>query len=150
MTGKILAIASAGGHWVQLRRLKPAFEGLDVVFASVYSDYAQDVAPHRFHSFPDASRFAKRKIVPLIFRLLTILLMERPKVVITTGSLPGLMTLILAKTLLGSKTIWIDSIANCERLSTSGSRAKRFADIYLTQWPHLASDDGPAHWGAVL
>lgn len=135
---------------MQLRRLGPAFEGLDVAFASVYPDYASDVSPHRFYNFPDVSRFSKRNLVPLLFRIVSILLKERPDVVITTGSFPGLVTLALAKTLLRSKTIWIDSIANCEQLSTSGSKAKTFADVYLTQWPHLATPGGPKHWGAVL
>lgn len=150
MADRILAIASAGGHWVQLRRLRPAFEGLDVVFASVYPDYANDVTPHRYYSFPDVTRLGKRKIFGLFFKILYILLKERPKTVITTGAFPGYLALVLAKTLLGSKTIWIDSIANCERMSTSGSHAKRFADVYLTQWKHLAGSDGPEYWGAVL
>lgn len=147
---KVLAIASGGGHWVQLRRLAPAFEGLNVAFASVYPDYQHDVPEHRFYTFPDASRFAKAKIPGLVIRLFSILLKERPQVVITTGSFPGLLTLAMAKTVFRAKTIWIDSIANCEELSTSGSKAGRFADIWLTQWEHLAGEDGPQHWGAVL
>jgi UDP-N-acetylglucosamine:LPS N-acetylglucosamine transferase len=150
MSNGILAIASGGGHWVQLRRLKAAFAGLDVAFASVYPDYANEVAPSRFYSFPDVSRLHKANLIPLLFRLVAIILKERPKVVITTGSFPGLMCLVLAKTLVRSKTIWIDSIANCEELSTSGSRASKVADIYLTQWPHLAGGEGPQFWGAVL
>ena len=150
MSKRILAIASGGGHWVQLRRLRPAFSGLDVAFASVYPDYSEDVAPHRFYAFPDVSRFSKRNLIPLLFRLMNILIKERPQVVITTGSFPGLVTLALAKSLFGAKTIWIDSIANCEQLSTSGSKAKTFADVYLTQWPHLSAPNGPQHWGAVL
>ncbi len=150
MSKRILAVASGGGHWVQLCRLREAFKGLDVAFASVYPDYASDVSSHRFYNFPDVSRFSKRNLVPLLLRLVGILLKERPDVVITTGSFPGLVTLVLAKTLLGSKTIWIDSIANYEQLSTSGSKAKTFADLYLTQWKHLARPDGPQYWGAVL
>jgi hypothetical protein len=70
--------------------------------------------------------------------------------VITTGSAPGLIALSMAKHLFGARTLWIDSIANCEQMSSSGLRARRFADVWLTQWPQLAGPDGPAHWGAVL
>ena len=49
-----------------------------------------------------------------------------------------------------AKTIWIDSIANCERLSSSGRRARRVAHQWLTQWPDLARPEGPHYWGAVL
>jgi UDP-N-acetylglucosamine:LPS N-acetylglucosamine transferase len=82
------------------------------------------------------------------------LLKERPDVVITTGSAPALISVILAKYLFRAHTIWIDSIANAERLSTSGKTAGRFADIWLTQWPQLAKSEGterhPQYWGAVL
>ncbi|WP_245893415.1 UDP-N-acetylglucosamine transferase subunit ALG14 [Devosia naphthalenivorans] len=68
----------------------------------------------------------------------------------TTGSFPALMALGVARMLLGARTIWIDSVANCQALSTSGRLARRVADVWLTQWPHLATVDGPEHWGAVL
>ena len=35
---KLLAIASAGGHWVQLQRLVPAWDEYDVVYVSTQSD----------------------------------------------------------------------------------------------------------------
>lgn len=147
---RILAIASGGGHWVELMRLRPAFEGLDVAYASVFPDYADDVPGHRFHSFDDVSRFNKARIGSVFVQVARIVLRERPAVVITTGSFPALMALGVAKVALGARTIWIDSIANCQQLSTSGRLARRVADIWLTQWPHLSADDGPQHWGAVL
>jgi hypothetical protein len=61
-----------------------------------------------------------------------------------------MITLALAKCLLRSKTMWIDSIANCEQMSLSGLRARRFCDVWLTQWPHLQKTGGPDFWGAVL
>ncbi|HVH03936.1 MAG TPA: hypothetical protein VM891_13525 [Amaricoccus sp.] len=70
--------------------------------------------------------------------------------VVTTGAAPGLVALALAKRLCGSRTVWIDSIANVEELSTSGTHARRVADVWLTQWEHLARPEGPHFWGAVL
>jgi hypothetical protein len=51
---------------------------------------------------------------------------------------------------MGSKTIWIDSIANVESMSMTGQKVGRFADMWLTQWPHLARPEGPFYVGAVL
>ena len=31
---RILAVSSGGGHWVELMRLRPAFEGHDVAFVT--------------------------------------------------------------------------------------------------------------------
>lgn len=150
MQPRILAIASGGGHWVQLRRLLPAFDGLDVAFVSVSPAYAEEVPGHRFYRVRDAHRFNKLSFLILALQLVKIIVIERPSAVITTGSAPGYICLFLAKTLLRSRTIWIDSIANCECMSTSGLRARRVADAWLTQWPQLHREGGPDYWGAVI
>ena len=143
-------MASGGGHWIQLQRLRRAFRDADVAFVSVYADYADDVKGHRFYKVTDITRLSLGKLLVLVPQLLWILARERPAVIVTTGSAPGLVCIALAKIVFGAKTIWIDSIANCERISTSGRQARRFADQWLTQWPDLAGPEGPDYWGAVL
>ncbi len=149
-----MAIASGGGHWVQLMRLKPAFDDLNVFYVSLDPTSASDVPDRRYYSIRDASRKEIWAFAVVLFQLLRILLLERPKVVITTGSAPALVAITLAKKLLGAKTIWIDSIANAERMSTSGKKAGRVADVWLTQWPNLTKTEeagrNPEFWGAVL
>lgn len=151
--GRVMAIASGGGHWVQLLRLRPAFEGLDVFFVSLDPTSATDVPDHRYYTIRDASRKQKWAFFVVALQIFRILLKERPKVVVTTGSAPALVALFLAKNVFRAKTIWIDSIANAERLSTSGQQAGKVADIWLTQWPDLTKGSGerrPEYWGAVL
>ncbi|MCX7888540.1 MAG: UDP-N-acetylglucosamine transferase subunit ALG14 [Rhodobacteraceae bacterium] len=147
-----MAIASGGGHWVQLMRLRPAWEGLDVFYVSLDPSSAVDVPGHRYYTIRDASRKQKWAFLLVAASLLRILLRERPAVVITTGSAPALVAIVLARKLFGARTIWIDSIANAERLSTSGQKAGAVADVWLTQWPELARGEGrhPEFWGAVL
>jgi hypothetical protein len=70
----ILVVASGGGHWVQLLRLRPAFEGTRTVYVSVQQDQAADVAPHRFYQVPDANRSTKLKLAWQLVRILYILL----------------------------------------------------------------------------
>jgi hypothetical protein len=147
---RVLAIASGGGHWVELQRLSPAFEGLETVYASVHPEYASEVPGHRFYSFRDVSRWDRFGFGVLVIQLLWLLLSERPTIVITTGSLPCCIALLMAKYLVGAKTMWIDSIANVEQLSSSGKMAGKFVDVWLTQWPGIAREDGPQYWGAVL
>jgi hypothetical protein len=147
---RIVAIASGGGHWVQLQRLRPAFEGCEVSFVSVYSDYADDLSGHRFYTVTDVSRVNLRNLMALVPQLVRIMLRERPDVVITTGSAPGLVALAVARLTTRARTIWIDSIANCEQLSSSGRQARFVAHQWLTQWPELATRTGPHYWGAVL
>ncbi len=150
MARRVLAVCSGGGHWIDLYRLYPAFEGLDVAFVSVHRNYAKQVSNHRFYVVRDVSRLDRWGIFMLLPQLLRIILKERPDVVISTGAAPALFAMALAKWLVRAKTIWIDSIANVEQLSMSGSLARHVSDVWLTQWPNLQTERGPQFWGAVI
>jgi hypothetical protein len=146
---KILAIASGGGHWIQLLRLRPAFAGAELCYASVDHALAADVAGHAFYRFPDANRERKFDLVLQILRITWILLRVRPDVIVSTGASCGYVAIRIGR-ILGARTLFIDSIANAERLSLSGQLACRHANLMLTQWPHLASTEGPRYRGSVL
>jgi UDP-N-acetylglucosamine:LPS N-acetylglucosamine transferase len=146
---KVLAIASGGGHWVQLLRLRPAFEGCDVVFATAKEGYRSDVGEGEFRVILDANRSDKIKLLKSLWSVFTLVRRERPDVIVSTGAAPGYFALKIGR-LLGARTIWVDSIANAEELSMSGAKAGDCADLWLTQWPHLAREGGPSYLGNVL
>lgn len=146
---KVLAISSGGGHWVQLLRLRPSFEGADVVYATVMEGYRADVPGCQFRVIGDGNRTEKLKLVWSLWTIFFLLLIEWPDVVISTGAAPGYLALRLGK-LLRMRTVWVDSIANAEELSMSGQKAGGCADLWLTQWPNLATEGGPSHFGNVL
>lgn len=146
---KVLAISSGGGHWVQMLRLRPAFDGTNLVFATVHPGYAADVVGSEFRLIHDANRDQKLALVRSAWSILFLLLIERPDVVISTGAAPGYFAIRFGK-LLRMKTIWVDSVANVEELSMSGRKAGGCADLWLTQWSHLAADMGPKYFGSVL
>ncbi|MHC5023879.1 MAG: UDP-N-acetylglucosamine--LPS N-acetylglucosamine transferase [Planctomycetota bacterium] len=146
---RILAVASGGGHWVQLLRLRPSLAGEHVAWVTVHRSCRDEVGPAPFYVVTDATRWNRLGLIRLAIQLLIILWRERPDVVISTGAAPGYLALRLAR-LFGARTIWIDSVANAERMSLSGQRVERFADLWLTQWPELARESGPRYAGAVL
>ncbi|MCU0748810.1 MAG: hypothetical protein MUF13_04600 [Akkermansiaceae bacterium] len=146
---KVLAIASGGGHWVQLLRLRPAFEGCDVVFATVREGYRGDVAGSEFRLIPDSNRWNKFALLRTAFAVFCLIRKEKPDVVITTGAAPGYFGVRIGK-FLGSRVVWVDSVANAEELSMSGEKAGSFVDLWLTQWPQLARPGGPEYLGNVL
>jgi hypothetical protein len=146
---KILAVASGGGHWVQLLRMLPAFDGETIVYVTTLPSYRQFVAPARFYTVCDASLWTKLRLLRMAAKMIWIVLRERPDVIISTGAAPGYFAVRLGK-YLGATTIWVDSIANVEKLSLSGRKVGPYADLWLTQWPHLARPEGPRFEGAVL
>jgi hypothetical protein len=135
-------------------RVMPAFDDSEVAFLTVNGEYRSEVPQHRFHVVNDATRWNKFAIALMALRVLLVVLRERPDVIITTGAAPGYFALRFGR-VLGAKTIWLDSIANVDELSMSGRMAGRYADLWLTQWPHLATapasaSRSPRYAGAVL
>ena len=139
MKTKILAVASIGGHWIQLLRIaKPMEEQYEVVYLCTHPKCATMVEGHQFIQIEDYSRWDAWKMVPSFFSLLKIIRKEKPDAILTTGAAPGLMC-ILAGKVLGKKTVWVDSIANVQHLSASGRIATKFASKVYTQWQDLAT-----------
>jgi UDP-N-acetylglucosamine:LPS N-acetylglucosamine transferase len=145
---RVLAVASSGGHWVQLCRLRPAFDGHDVAYLTTDPGHRAEVGDARFHTVNDANRWSKAALVRSALKILWVVLRERPNVVVSTGAAPGYIAIRLGK-LLGARTVWIDSVANVDELSLSGQMASVRADLCLTQWPHLAKGR-VRYMGAVL
>ncbi|MZR29702.1 UDP-N-acetylglucosamine--LPS N-acetylglucosamine transferase [Sneathiella sp. DP05] len=159
---KVLAISSAGGHWVQLQRLRAAWDGCDAIYITTKDGYREDLVADaerrgqtlpKFYRVVDANRWQKFRLLRQLFSILVILLRERPDVIVSTGAAAGFFALKIGK-LMGARTIWVDSIANAGALSLSGQKAGGCADLWLTQWEHLAGSDegkkGPEFKGSVV
>lgn len=155
---RVLAVASGGGHWVQLLRLRPAWQGCRVTYVTTDPAFRAELEAEAaaageprpgYYVVIEANRWQKLRLVRSLVRLAWILIRVRPHAVITTGAAPGYFAIRLGK-MLGARTAWIDSIANAEELSLSGRKAGRHADLWLTQWEDLAGPDGPCYRGAVL
>ncbi len=146
---KALAVASSGGHWTQLLRVMPALSSFEIAFVTVLESYRSQVPENRFYLVNDANRWNKLRLITLAARVAWIVCKERPDVVISTGAAPGYFALLFGR-LFGARTVGIDSITNIEHLSMSGALVGKHADLWLTQWPHLARAEGPHYGGSVL
>jgi len=147
---RVLFVASAGGHWIQLCRLASELNYEQAHYATTLKGAKAPTGTQKVSIVPDASRSNPFKLVALGARLFWLMVRVRPHVVITTGAAPGLLAIGMAK-LIGAKTVWIDSLANSEVVSLSGRMAERYADLWLTQWPHLeASLPRLRYMGSVL
>ena len=146
---KVLAVASGGGHWEQLMMLRPALDRHDTRFATTHPAMAVQHGVDQAAPLPDCNLDQPIRALMCALSAALLVLRARPQVVISTGAAPGFFCILWGR-LIGARTLWIDSIANAERLSLSGRLAKRVAHQCLTQWEHLAEGDNPAFRGAVL
>ena len=134
---KICLAASAGGHLVQLLRLRQSWDGCEVFYVStseVVKDKLAKSAP--VHIVGECNRRHPLRTLRVLWRCFTVARAERPDVVISTGAAPGLLVCLTAR-LFGARIVWVDSIANVRRFSLSGRMIRPFSSLFLTQWPEL-------------
>src|SRR5918997_4188995 len=107
---RILAVASAGGHWVQLARLSEAFADSDTLYVTTVAGQTAPSGDRPVAKVVDGSRNEPWRIAWAGVQLAILMLRFRPHAVITTGAAPGYVALRLGK-LQGCRTVWLDSIA---------------------------------------
>ncbi len=149
MYKKIMAVASNGGHLVQLQRLFPAFSGYELILVSTSETSPTDEHVDKYYCVSDSNFQQKLRLIVTAFQVFVLFIKVRPQVIVSTGAAPGLFAVFFGA-LFRKKTIWIDSIANADRLSLAGRVALRSTPFCYTQWPHPATKKGPQYIGAVL
>lgn len=137
---KVLAIASSGGHYVQLKRIvqSASLESSEVFFIRTSISDSDSSVIENEYLISDVSR-SNLRILPKVLRQIVSKIRElKPDVIITTGALPGLIAILVGRMFL-VRTIWIDSIANTKKMSGSGTIAQYIANHCLTQWRNVES-----------
>jgi len=146
---KVLAAASAGGHWSQLLLLEEAYQHFDVHYLTTNINQSTRISTDNLTTVIDADLSNKFKLIPLALQVLVTVLKQRPDVVISTGAAPGFFAVFFGR-LIGAKTIWVDSMANYTKLSVSGYHASKFCHLSVTQWANLADDRKIKYLGSLL
>jgi len=145
----VLAVSSGGGHWEQLMLLKGAFSDENVAYANTISGLAEKSGVSPSYLIADCNRDRPVDNLRCARDLFRVFWTVRPNLIVTTGAAPGLLAIAIGK-LFGAKGVWIDSVANSERLSMSGKIARSIADLHLTQWEHLAVPGRTEYVGGLL
>jgi UDP-N-acetylglucosamine:LPS N-acetylglucosamine transferase len=136
---RICLAASAGGHTSQLLKLAESWNGYET-FCVTTTEVVRDKLSKfgGVYVVGECNRQQPLRVVKVLLRCIRIAFRERPDVVISTGAAAGCILCFLCK-MYGAKVVWIDSVTNVERISLSGRMVRHIADLFLVQWPELAS-----------
>jgi hypothetical protein len=130
-------VASPGGHLTQLLQVSKAWSNYSAFYVSTHmSAIPLFKKMGKFYIIEESGRGRLFGTLKSIFTCLVIVNKERPKVIISGGSGCGTFLCLFGK-LFGSKTIWLDSVANVEDISLSGRVILPFIDLFIVQWEHL-------------
>jgi UDP-N-acetylglucosamine:LPS N-acetylglucosamine transferase len=134
----ICVVASPGGHLTQIMRISRAWEGYSAFYVSTSLTAANFLAKQgRFFIIEESGRGRIFNTIKCFFQCLRIIIKEKPNVIISGGSGCGSFLCIIGK-MFGAKTLWLDSIANVDRMSLSGRVTRPFVDLFIVQWPKHA------------
>lgn len=134
---KICLISSSGGHYEQLKMLKPLGEKYDIFWVTERTSYKNN-ADYYVKQTGSLDKWFVFVMIGNSFRALRIFLKEKPDVIISTGTLIVLPFALIAK-ITRKKFIFIETFARV----TDGTRAGKLiykwklADLFLYQWESL-------------
>ena len=135
---KICLAASAGGHLAQLLKLSESWKNHEVFYVSTLHSVTQKLQGlGRFYVTGECNREHPTRALLVLKNCIKIILQEKPDVIISTGAAPPCLLCLIGK-FFSVKIVWIDSIANIDRLSLSGRLILPLSDLILSQWPEVA------------
>lgn len=143
---KVMFISSTGGHLDELMQLKSMFDNYDyhIITEKTKSNLSlKDKFPKRVSYLVYGTYTTKLNKLIYPFKLIYntiksffLYLKIRPKYIISTGAhTAGPMCLI--GHIFGSKIIYIETFANSNSKSRTGSLVYKFADLFIVQWESM-------------
>jgi len=136
---KICLVCSHGGHLTEMIQLMEAFEGHKTFFITYDSTRTRGLTGRKYL----LRNIGKNPLlmVQAFLSTLRIMLKEKPKLIISTGSEIAIPAFYLAR-LLRIKTIFIESWARVIEPSGTGRLVYPVADVFLVQWERLLTKYG--------
>ncbi len=146
MKKRVLFISSTGGHLDELLQLKSMFDKYDyyLITEKTKSNMSlKEKFPGRVHYlvYGSYSKLLTKITYPfkLLYNTLKSLVLYikiRPKYIVSTGAHTAGPMCLLGH-LLGSKIIYIETFANSNSKSKTGSIVYKFADLFIVQWESM-------------
>lgn len=140
---KVLFIASTGGHLSELMQLKSIFDKYDFHLITEKTKSTIGLKDKYSNKINYLIYGTKDHLLPYVFKFiancfisLTLFIKLRPKVIITTGTHTAVPICYIGK-ILGSKIIFIETIANSNTKTLSGKLIYPIANTFIVQWESM-------------
>lgn len=142
---KVCLTCSAGGHFTEMLKITESIRDHDYFFITYYDRTKEGLKGVYFLGYNDLSNDKLDKSVKLVIsflQIIRILSREKPAVIITMGgSLISILVCFIGKAM-GSKIVFIESLACITNPSASGKIIYPIADLFLVQWEPLVKKYG--------
>ena len=134
---KLCVAFSTGGHFAESMQLVNCLQGFDVFYVAPKAVTTKNLIKIYFLS--DSCQLGGIILSMILNAIISsrIVLLEHPDVIITTGAEIVIPLCYIAKMLLGTKIIFIETFARVNSPSFTGRVLYPISDIFLVQWESL-------------
>jgi beta-1,4-N-acetylglucosaminyltransferase len=146
---KICIACSAGGHLIESLQLLPILKKHKMFFITVDRFQSRQVLKGKKVYFVKDTKRNPSELFKNFYHVLSILIKEKPKVIISTGAAAAIPALYAGK-LIGSKIVFIESMAAIDNPSSSGKVAYPISDLFIVQWKGLLKNYKKGVYGGQL
>ncbi|MEM5812004.1 MAG: PssD/Cps14F family polysaccharide biosynthesis glycosyltransferase [Candidatus Aenigmatarchaeota archaeon] len=146
---KICIVCSAGGHLVEIMQLYSLFKQYHRIFLTVKRKQAQELLKHEKVFYIEDPKRNPLKLLINFIQAFSILLKERPDVIISTGAGAALTTCYLGK-IFGAKIVFIESLSAVEEPSLAGRLVYPITNLFIVQWRQILKFYKKAIYGGQL
>jgi len=117
-------------------QLMPALQKNEIFFITVDRSQSRAVLKGKKSYFIEDTERKPVKLFKNFTHVLSIISKEKPDVIISTGAAAAIPALYAGK-LIGSKIIFIESMAAIGKPSSSGKVAYHISDLFIVQWKSM-------------
>ena len=129
---KICLVSSSGGHWEQLKKLRPLVDKYGGFYVTERTPFVED-GPYLMVQTDLKDKLMPLKMLVNAVHALAIWVKERPDVVVTTGTMVAYPFYLLA-VLLKKKFVFIETFGRSNEPTVAGKLMQRHADLFFVQW----------------
>lgn len=129
---KICLVSSSGGHWEQLKKLRPLVDRYGGFYVTERTPFVED-GPYLMVQTDLKDKLMFPKMVVNAVHALGIWIKERPDVVVTTGTMVAYPFYLLA-VLLRKKFVFIETFGRSNEPTVAGKLMQKHADLFFVQW----------------
>ena len=145
---KIALVCSKGGHLQEMYKLEDAWSKYDHFFIT-YDSVRTRALKDRKYLITHPTDGCIKYVLTIMWQIPKVIL-EKPDVLLSTGMGWTDIFLFPVCRLIGTHTIYVESLANVDEISGTAKLVRKFANRFLVQWPKLAEEIGAEYHGGLL
>jgi beta-1,4-N-acetylglucosaminyltransferase len=145
---KIGIISSCGGHLTEVRILLSEYQKYNHFYVINHSIELPADMIHRTYFIAHSER--DWKFFLNLYQAFKILLFEKPDILLSTGAGPIVPFALIAKFIIKTKLIYIETMASVDKPSLTGRIMYYLSDYFFYQWPQLRKYFPKGRYGGLL